>query len=171
MHPRQSAAPLFAENACLAPGAARAHCARVPALLPFTQPWADAFRDAINDDADYRAAAAGWTWPLALVLEPVPALGYPDGAAVRLELDRGRCDRATATAPASAAAAPYVLRGDYGAWKAIVRGELDPVTAVMTRRLSLAAGSLTTLMLHARSAKALVACARRVDTTFPDEER
>ena len=139
-------------------------------LLPFTQPWADAFRDAINADVAYRSAGAGWTWPLALVLEPVAEYGYAAGGAVQLELARGHCDEARALAPDDVTA-PYALRGEYAAWKAIVRGELDPVTAVMTRRLTLASGSLTTLMLHARSAKALVACARQVDTAFPDEER
>jgi putative sterol carrier protein len=139
-------------------------------LLPFTQPWADAFRDAINGDAGYRAAGAGWAWPLALVLEPVAEYGYPAGGAVQLELSRGQCDGARAVEPA-AVTAPYALRGDYAAWKSIVRGELDPVTAVMTRRLTLASGSLTTLMMHTRSAKALVECARHVDTAFPDEER
>lgn len=139
-------------------------------LLPFTQPWADAFRDAINADESYRAASSGWKWPLALVLDPVAELGYPGGGAVELELSRGTCERATALAP-DAVTAYFVLRGAYPAWKAIVRGELDPVTAVMTRRLALATGSLTTLMLHSRSAKLLVACARQVDTAFPDEER
>jgi len=139
-------------------------------LLPFTQPWADAFREAINGDAGYRAAGAGWTWPLALVLEPVAEYGFPEGAAVQLELSRGTCERATALAAAAAVTATFALRGAYPAWKAIVRGELDPVGAVMTRRLTLASGSLTTLMMHTRTAKALVACARRVDTAFPDEE-
>ncbi|HET7456446.1 MAG TPA: hypothetical protein VFJ74_02260 [Gemmatimonadaceae bacterium] len=139
-------------------------------LLPFTQPWADAFREAINADERYRVEGAGWTWPLALVLEPSPQVGYPTGGAVQLELARGHCERATAVA-ADDATAPYRLRGGYAAWKAIVRGELDPITAVMTRRLTLVSGSLTTLMMHTRSAKALVECARHVDTVFPDEQR
>ena len=52
---------------------------------PFSQPWADAFRDAINADADYRAAAGSWTWPVALLLDPAdPALGYPEPVAVQV---------------------------------------------------------------------------------------
>ena len=33
---------------------------------PFTDAWAAAFRDAINTDAEYRAAATKWSWPVAL---------------------------------------------------------------------------------------------------------
>lgn len=134
---------------------------------PFTQAWADAFRAAINDDADYRAAAKGWHWPLALVLERDVALGYPDDVAIRLELDSGDCHEALMVAPADADA-PFVLRGPYPVWKRIVRGELDAMAAVVKQELVLE-GRLHTLVMHAKSARALVACARKVPTDFPDE--
>lgn len=139
-------------------------------LLPFTQPWADAFCAAIESDADYRAASQSWRWPLALVLEAKPELGFAEDVAVELALDRGHCASARAVA-ARDVTAPYVLRGGYDAWKRVVRGELDPVLAVTTGKLRLVKGALTTLMLHSRSARALVACARNVPTRFPDEER
>lgn len=134
---------------------------------PFTQPWADAFRAVINDDADYRAAAKGWQWPLALVLERTETFGYPEDVAVRLDLAGGDC-RDARIVSASDAEAPFVLRGPYGVWKRIVRGELDPVAAVVMQELALE-GSLHTMLMHAKSAKALVACAQRVPTTYPDE--
>lgn len=135
---------------------------------PFTQDWADAFRDAINADAAYRAAAASWTWPLALAMEARPDLGYPEAVAVELALDRGTCHDARIV-PADAATAPYVLRGSYDTWKRVVRGDVDAVMAVATGQLALARGSLMTLMMHTGSAKALVATAGTVPTTFPDE--
>jgi hypothetical protein len=73
-------------------------------------------------------------------------------------------------APAGASAAPFKLRGPYAVWKRLVRGELDPVMAVARGELRLE-GPLTTLMMHVSSARALVACAQRVPTTFPDEGR
>lgn len=136
--------------------------------LPFTPPWATAFRDAIAADAGYRAAAARWTWPVALVLEPEPAFGYPDAVAVELALDRGDCHGAAIRA-ADAVTAPFVLRAPYATWKAVVRGELDPLAAVTLGRIRVQ-GSIATLMLHARAATALVGCARAVPTRFPDED-
>lgn len=136
--------------------------------LPFTQPWADAFRVAINADPAYQSAARNWTWPVALVVAARPEVGIPADSAVEVELERGHCHAARAV-PAGEATAPFVLRGEYEAWKQVVRGELDPVLAVTTGRLRLERGALTTLMLHTGSARALVACARNVPTTFPDE--
>jgi putative sterol carrier protein len=93
----------------------------------------------------------------------------PEGRAVELTLDRGRCHDARAIAP-SAVTADLVLAGAYPTWKAIVRGALDPVAAVATGRLTLARGSLAALMPQMGAARALVACARQVPTRFPDEE-
>ena len=135
--------------------------------LPFSQPWADALRAVINDDADYKAAAKGWKWPMALVLDRAEDLGYPDDVAVRLDLDAGDC-REARIVRAEDADAPFVLRGPYGVWKRIVRGELDPVAAVVKRELALD-GNLHTMLMHAKTAKALVACAQKVPTTYPDE--
>lgn len=134
---------------------------------PFTAEWADAFRTAILSDEGYRRAAAAWTWPVALVLDPAPALGYPDAVAVELMLDRGDCSAASIRA-ADALSAPFVLSAPYAVWKLVVTGALDPVVGVTHGKIKVR-GSLTTLMLNARAASALCACARAVPTSFPDE--
>lgn len=134
---------------------------------PFTQPWADAVRRSINDDAHYRAAAANWSWSIAFVLEAAPEFGYANDAAVEFALDRGTCTAAAVVDPAIIGA-PFVLRARYAVWKRIVRGITDPVMALVLRQVSLE-GSLSTLMMHVGAAKALVACAQRVPTEFPDE--
>jgi len=134
---------------------------------PFTQAWADAVRHSINDDAHYRTVAAEWSWSIAMVLNAVPEFGYASDTAVEFALDRGICTAATVVDPAGLRA-PFVLRARYAVWKRIVRGVTDPVMALILRQVSLH-GSFSTLMLHAGAAKALVACARRVPTEFPDE--
>ncbi|HET9985065.1 MAG TPA: hypothetical protein VFQ38_15805 [Longimicrobiales bacterium] len=137
-------------------------------LRPFTQPWAEAFRAAVNASASYREAASGWSWPVALVLDPpAPELGYPHPVAVVLDLDAGAC-RGVSLLPAAQAHAPFVLSGEYGAWKEVVQGVMDPVLAVARRRLRLE-GSLARLAMNVRAARALVACAAALDTLFPDD--
>ncbi len=135
---------------------------------PFTQPWADALKDAINASDAYRSAAGSWIWPVVLVLDAAPALGYADTTAIRIELDRGTCTSAQVL-PVHEATAPFVLRAPYPVWKKVVLGFTDPVMAVVLRQVTLT-GSIGTLMLHAGAAKALVACARTVPTHFPDED-
>jgi putative sterol carrier protein len=137
-------------------------------VRPFTDAWAAAFRDAVEEDLAYREAAQKWTWPVALVLQPTPHLGYPEAVAVELALDRGRCASA-AIMPRAEVTAPFVLTAGYEVWKSVVRGELDPIVGVTRGKIQVQ-GSLATLMLHTKSASALVACARKVPTAFPDEE-
>jgi putative sterol carrier protein len=136
---------------------------------PFTPGWADAFAAAINADAEYRAAASGWTWPLALVLVAAPEHGYPDDVALELDLERGTC-RGHRLVTGQHATTDFVLRGPYDAWKQVVTGAMDPVVAVSLGKLKLVKGSLATLLLQTKAAKALVQCARAVPTRFPDEE-
>jgi putative sterol carrier protein len=134
---------------------------------PFTTDWATAFRGAIEADASYRDAAAKWTWPVALVMHPAPEFGYPDSVAVELTLDRGRCHDAVIRSQ-DAVGAPIVLTAPYAVWKSVVKGELDPLLGVTRGKIAVK-GSLATLMMHAKAATALVACARAVPTEFPDE--
>lgn len=133
----------------------------IPAFSPA---WADAFLDAVNADADYRDAAKGWTNPVALVVEA--GEGVTDGAAVQLDLQAGTCLGAAALTP-EAVSAPFVLSADLVTWREIVGGASDPIMAVARGRVKLTSGSLATLMMHSKGAKALVACARKIDTLWP----
>ncbi len=134
---------------------------------PFSAEWAEAFKDAIEADTRYRDVAVKWTWPVALVLQPAPEYGYHEPVAVELTLDRGRCHSAVVHSR-DAVTAPFVLTASYPVWKSVVRGELDPLVGVTRGKISVQ-GSLGILMMHAKSAAALCACAQNVPTAFPDE--
>lgn len=134
---------------------------------PFTQPWADAFRAAVNASAAYRAAGSAWRWPVALVLDRAPQLGYAEDTALLVELEDGECRRAQLV-DAAKLDAPFVISGPYEVWKQVVRGKLDPIAAIMRRQMRLR-GSIATLVQHLGTAKALVECAALVPTSFPDE--
>ena len=132
----------------------------------FTAEWADALRHAIDSDATFNSSGSAWKWPAAFALTPTPALGFTQEVAVQLTLDAGRCTQARIIA-ASEITAPFVFRADYPTWKALAEGKLDALSAVMQRRVSFT-GSLPRLLGNAAAAKALVACAQRVPTYFPD---
>jgi putative sterol carrier protein len=134
---------------------------------PFTQPWADAFRDAVNASETFREVGSAWRWPVALVLDSAPELGYAADHAMLLELEDGECRRAELVDPTSVDA-PFVIGGPYAVWKEVVLGRLDPIAAIMRRQMRLK-GSIATLVQHLATAKALVGCASLVPTRFPDE--
>jgi putative sterol carrier protein len=135
---------------------------------PFTQEWAESYCEAINSDEAFREEAGRWNWPIAFILEATPTLGYPSEVAVELVLKAGKCNGGRVV-NARKTSVPYQLKGSYATWKLLVTGELDPVTAVMKGELTLVRGTVTALMMHARTARALIGCARKVPTIFPDE--
>ena len=130
----------------------------------FSSAWADALLLAVNSDSAYRTIATGWTNPVALVVEP--GVEMAAGAAVQAELEAGTCRSAAALSPTDVTA-PFVLSADLATWKEIVRGASDPIMAVARGKVKLMRGSMSTLMMHARTAKALVACAQQIDTLWP----
>ena len=131
---------------------------------PFTAEWAQAMHEAINRNVAYKEAAAKWTWPVALVVDADPAAGYPNAVAAEFDLDRGSCNGARLIPPEQVTA-DFVLRASLETWKELVAGTLDAVGAVASGRVKLT-GSMMTLMMHAKAAKALVHCARDVPIGF-----
>ena len=133
----------------------------IPAFSPA---WAHALLIAVNSDASYSEAAGSWTNPVALVVEP--GVGASTGAAVQLDLAEGRCLSAESFAR-ERVTAPFVLSAALAIWKEVVRGDIDPFTAVAFGTVRLTRGSMFTLMLNARGARALLASAQRIETLWP----
>ena len=131
--------------------------------------WAQAFRAEIEDSATYRKAAASWRHgPIALVVRSAPAVGVPAPVALWLDIQSGRCRAAKLVSEREAAAAPFCITGEYRDWKSVIRRELDPVKAIVSRKLLLR-GSLFTLLRYVPAAMELVGSAQRVRTEFADE--
>lgn len=134
---------------------------------PFTQIWADAFRDAVNRDVTYRHAGLGWSSTLALVLDDGAPVGLVGPVALELSLDRGLCNTARIISP-DACNSQFVLHADYDTWKDVMAGAEEPMAAVLRGQVRLT-GHVGTLMMHARAITALVRCAQSVPTQYPDQ--
>lgn len=137
-------------------------------LFP-SEGWIEAYRDALNTSATYREAARTWTHgAIAMVVEPVPELGLPEGFCVWLDVAEGHCHAARAVSLDEAQQAPFCLTTSYQRWRAVIQRRLDPIAGMVTRRLTLK-GDLLTMMRYARSAQAMVRCATTVPSLFLDE--
>jgi len=67
-----------------------------------------------------------------------------------------------------AAKAPFCITGEYARWKSVLRKELDPIKAMMQKKLELK-GQMTTIVKYVNASKELVECATQVATKFLDE--
>jgi putative sterol carrier protein len=138
--------------------------------LTFPSPeWAQAFKQQVSSSSAYRAAAATWTFgPVALVTKADPGIGLGEDVGIWLDIDRGQCHDVRVVARAEAEKAPFCIVGDYARWKSVIRKELDPIKAMMQKKLELK-GQMTTIVKYVNASKELVECATRVPTRFLDE--
>ena len=140
-------------------------------MLFATEEWAQAFRAAIEASVGYRKAGASWTHvPIVLAVRAAPALGLPAAVGLWLDLAGGRCREARLVTMQEAARAPFCIEGDYADWKAVTQRRLDPIKAILTRKLSLR-GSKLTLLRYVPAALALVDCALHVPVEFADDRK
>ena len=97
-----------------------------------------------------------------------PEIGITEPVGIWLDLERGMCREAKVVSQTEAEQAPFVITGDYGQWKRVIRKELGPIAGIMQRKLALK-GSLPIVVRFVKSAEELVQAATRVPTTFLDE--
>lgn len=118
--------------------------------------WTQALGRALDDDEAYRAAGRRWSGGIVLRIAD-------GGPATFLDLDRGVCREARQATEEDLASARIVVEGTVEGWDRVLRDGLDPLLALANRTLTLAKGSLSTLLPHARGARALLAAAARLD--------
>ncbi len=135
----------------------------------FTDPWADAWCREVNASEPYRQAAEAWEGALVLVMAADPGDGLAEVRAVFADLRRGGCLGARSATAADLASAPFVLSAPPAIWRGLLRGEIQPLSAVLSGRLKLERGSLTRLLPYASAATELVRAAARIDARFPGD--
>jgi putative sterol carrier protein len=140
--------------------------------MAFTFPspeWAAEFKKQVSSSPGYRQAAATWTFgPVALITKADPAIGLPSDIGLWLDIERGDCRDVRVVERAEAEKAPFCISGEYTRWKSVLRKELDPIKAMMQKKLELK-GQMTTIVKYVNASKELVEAATRVPTRFLDE--
>jgi putative sterol carrier protein len=133
-----------------------------------TQGWFRALVDAINDSAAYRDAASDWEGDVAFLIEADPERGLSDDVWGYLDLWHGACRDGGVVTAERGADAEFVIGATYRRWKDVVRGELDPVRAMMQGKLRVS-GDLPKILRYVEAAHELVVICGTVPTSFPDE--
>ena len=141
--------------------------------MAFTFPsaeWAAEFKQQVQQSAAYKQAAATWTFgPVALVTRADAGHRASRG---RRHVARHRArqlQRRARRRRRRSGKAPFCITGEYARWKSVLRKELDPIKAMMQKKLELK-GQMTTIVKYVNASKELVECATRVPTEFLDEK-
>jgi hypothetical protein len=131
--------------------------------------WCEALVDALQRDADAGRASLGWHGDIAAVvlaeppLLPTSFIAYGRPMAARIEGFRvlEDLDEVEEIEPA------YVARAPYSVWRDLIRGTLDPVEAVLRKRV-LFQGDLEQVIVRAQFKAMLRRSLDRVPTQFLD---
>jgi putative sterol carrier protein len=115
--------------------------------------WATAFRTALAANDEYRAAAAAWEGDL--LLRVIPSRPDAPAPGVLLRLAHGNCSAAIFHADSRTVSSEFVYEGSPENWRRLVRGEADPVLAILDGTFKVR-GNLLKLSRFSRAAKALV---------------
>ena len=134
--------------------------------------WAKLFMDQINSSATYADAAATWEGDLVFVYEREPDKGVPDDVYSWLDLWHGKCrDIAILSGPDDqrVGSAQFTISAPYSRWKSVMKGELEPVKAMMQGKIKVK-GDLPTIVRYVKASNVLVDLAGQVPTEFVDEQ-
>lgn len=137
------------------------------ATFPSAQ-WFDLYRDAINASAAHGQAAADWEGDVSYVIGADPDANLPAEVCVWMDLWHGECRDVRVVSRDEADRSAYVIIGDYARWKKVVRGQLDPIKAMMTGGLQVR-GDLPEIVRRVGAVTELVRIATSIPTEFPDE--
>ena len=82
-----------------------------------------------------------------------------------LDLYHGKCRRAAQLKGPDEVQTGYILSATYTTWKKVIEGKLDPIQALMMRKLKLK-GDMLQVMHYPKAAKDMVDCVLRVPSDF-----
>jgi len=125
--------------------------------------WLQAFQTKLNSDEKYSDIAKKWEGDIMFNIEPDGPLNNPMN--LYLDLWHGKCrkafivdeDRANELSPA------FVLSAPYANFARIIKSELDPMQAMITRKLRVK-GSMVYMMRNVPVVLDFVRCAQEVET-------
>jgi len=119
-----------------------------------TLEWMETLRDRLNDSKEFKRAARGWN--ASLLYEILPEGGFEKDALLGLRVEDGAVVEVWEGEPASAC--DYRITAPYGVFRAMNKGELNAVKAIVARKLKMK-GNPTRLLRDSRPVNALQAVA------------
>jgi putative sterol carrier protein len=129
-----------------------------------TEEWIQAFQDKLNTDSKYAEIAKKWEGDVVLSVNPDGNLEQP--VVIYFDLWHGKCRQAFYVENGFDKEAAFMLKGEYADYLRILKGELHPMQAMLTRKLNVQ-GNMGLLMRNVPTVLDFVRCAQEVTET-PD---
>lgn len=130
-----------------------------------TEEWVEQFVKTLNDNEAYAEAAETWEGDFLFIVHRDPDAGFDEEAVMWLDLWHGKCRKHGLLPNRDAKKTAFIYEGELANWKEIIEGRLDPIKALLTRKMKLT-GDRAKVMRATRAAKELVRTAQMINTEF-----
>jgi len=121
--------------------------------------WLDGFEDYLNSSEKYERIARNWEGDL--IFEILADNLLPDGVNIYLDLWHGKCRGTKILETNQPLEAAFVLTAPYSNFVRVLKGDLDPMQAMLTRKL-VVKGSLGYMMRNVPTVLEFVRSAQAV---------
>jgi len=133
-------------------------------MAQFPSPeWLQALRDKLNADERYGHTARNWEGDMLFLVEPGESLAH--ATAFYLDLWHGKCRDAFMQDQDLRVKPVFTLKGPYANYVRLLKGELDPMQALLTRKLGVQ-GNMAVLVRSVPTVIEFVRCCREVTDSF-----
>ena len=130
----------------------------MPGIFP-QQDWLDEFAEYLNSSEKYARVARKWEGDTIFEVKADGPL--ENDVAFYLDLWHGKCRSARILGQREPVKADFVFTAPYGNFVRVLTGDLDPMQAMMTRKL-VVSGSMGYLMRNIPTVLEFVKCAKEV---------
>jgi putative sterol carrier protein len=128
-----------------------------------TAEWTQAFMDKLNGDAQYAEIARNWEGDISFAIEPGGTLTKP--LVIYLDLWHGKCRKSIFQDKPLDVMPSFILKAPYDNFVKILKGELHPMQAMMTRKLQVQ-GNMAVMMRNVPTVLDFVRCAKENTDEF-----
>jgi putative sterol carrier protein len=132
------------------------------AKFPTTE-WLETLVEKLNSDTNYARIASNWEGDMKFVIEPDESI--PETKSYYLDLWHGKCRGAYEITPANDRGAAFTLKAPYKNFVRVLKGELDPLQAMLTRKLAVQ-GNMVVMMRNVPTVLDFVRCCRENTDSF-----
>ncbi len=128
-----------------------------------SEAWFARFVEELNKNRDYEESAKKWEGDFLFIVNTGPELEKE--AVCYMDLHHGKCREWALLPDRNARKAEYIVEGPYQSWRSLIMGELEPMRAIMGRKLKLT-GSMMKVMRNVNATSELAKNCRKVPTAF-----
>ena len=130
----------------------------MPAVFPSVE-WLKEFENKLNADERYAQVARNWEGDMYFLIEPDEILKTQ--VIMYLDLWHGKCRGTEITSDVSNHSPVFTLKAGYTNFARVLKGELDPMQAMLTRKLDVK-GNMAVMMRNVPTVLDFVRCAREM---------